>query len=361
MYNDIQRFTESDRNILTEDDGYKKYFLYLKNILEKVIDADIDLPWDKDEKVLLQNFLRRFLNTVECFKMKYLFDSERKMKIDQSDSSFPYCIEFRYLLADTEHATERLEKIRSSEALLKDLVEWTYIHRKAPVQIQNELALRMYYEKLQKPDELFFGFTPGSLTQIADAASGKRYRFIYEWATYEASINVPVLYQLMFETDIEARDVHPSNIEWYRDLKATIEKATNIFLPLQEMAVTLDQACCTIYPKQLKRIIVGPLKGRYSLDDNPVSELLRTLDEPDAFALEVQRESIKSGGEKMRKLVSAKNSYQVFEVSHLSDETLLRKVTDYNALLFIPHATGQQLLNAQGALEYIREFKLISL
>src|SRR6185503_20484727 len=219
----------------TEEDGYKKYFLYLRSTLEKIINADIDLPWSKDEKVLLQNFLRRFLNTVECLKMKYLFDSERKMKIDQSDSSFPYCLEFRYLLADSEHATERLEQIRTSEALLKDLVEWTYIHRKAPVHIQYELAMRMYYEKLQKPDELFFGFTPGHITQIADAASGTRYRFIYEWGTFEASINVPILYQLMFETDIEAKEVHPSNKEWFRDLRTTIEKASNIFLPLEEM------------------------------------------------------------------------------------------------------------------------------
>src|SRR6185295_16198453 len=138
---------------------YKKYFFYLKNVLEKVIDADIDLPWNKDEIVLLRKFLRRFLNTVECLKMKYLFDSERKMKIDQSDSSFPYCIELRYLLADTEHATERLGQIRPHEALLKDLVEWIYIHGKTPVHLQYELALRMYYEKLQKAEELFFGFT----------------------------------------------------------------------------------------------------------------------------------------------------------------------------------------------------------
>lgn len=361
MYNDIQRFTEFDRNVLTEEDSYKKYFLYLENILEKVIDAEIDLPWDKDEKALLQNFLRRFLNSVECLKMKYLFDSERKMKIDQSDSSFPYNLELRYLLADTEHAAERLEQIRPHEALLKDLVEWIYIHKKTPVDIQYELAMRLYYENLQKTDELFFGFTRGHISQISDAVSGNRYTFIYEWGTYEASINVPVLYQLQFETDMDAKDVHPSNKEWFRELRSSIEKATNIFLPLEEIAMTLDQACNTIYPKQLKRIIVGPLKGRYSRDDDPVSELLRQLGEPDAFALEVQRECIKSSGEKKKKLVSTKNFYQVFEVSHLSDETLLRKVTDYNALLFIPHAFGQQLLNAPATLEYARKFKLISL
>lgn len=361
MYNDIQRFTESDRNVLTEEGGYRKYFLYLKNILEKVIDAHIDLPWNKDEKVLLQNFLRRFLNSVECLKMKYLFDGERKMKVDQSDSSFPHSIELRYMLAEAEHAAERLEQIRPHEPLLKDLVEWTYIHRKTPAHIQYELAMRTYYEKLLRADELFFGFTRGSLSQVSDAASGNRYTFIYEWGTYEASINIPVLYQLQFETDIQARDVHPSNKEWYQGFRSTIEKASNIFLPLQEMAMIIDQSCSTIYPKQLKRILVGPLKGRYSLDDHPVSEFLRTLVEADAFALEVQRESIKSCGEKKKKLVSSKSLYQEFGVSHLSEETLLRKVTDYDALLFVPHAVGQQLLNAPGTSEYVRKFKLISL
>jgi len=144
-------------------------------------------------------------------------------------------------------------------------------------------------------------------------------------------------------------------------LKIAIEKATNLFAPLEEIAVTIDRTCPTIYPKELKRFVVGPLHGKYSMDENPVAEYLKTLDIPGAFALEVERECIKSIGEQGKKQISVKSIYQTFEVSHISDETIIRKVTDYNQLLFVPHAVAQKLRGAPSTADYVKKFRFISL
>ena len=359
MYSEIQRFTDLDRNVLEEENAYGKYFLYLQHVFGKVLQTDIGVPWGKEEKEFIRGFLHRFVNSLECLKMKYLFDSDRKMKIDQSDSSFPYSLELRYLLADIELTRERMEELRPREVMLRDLVEWIYAHKEVPAKIQYELSLRNYYQKLENIQKLFFTYTPGSLSQISNAATGNRYTFIYEWGIYESSINVPVLYQLLFETDMQS-PAHPSNREWYLQLKSGIEKATNIFTSLEETATAIDQTCTTIYPKELKRFIIGPLHGTYSLDGSPVSEYLKSLGAPEAFALEVLRERIKSNGEKKKKLTSSKTAYQSFEVSRSSQETMVRKVTDYHELLFVPHEIGQKLRSAPATAAEVKRFKFIS-
>lgn len=358
MFTDIHRFTELDRNVLKGRDQYSMYFKYMRSVFGRVLDAyPVDIEGNKDEAALLRYFLQRLINSIECLRMKYLFDSEQKMRIDQSDSSFPHNIELMYLRNDAGIRDTKLEKLPARITLLKELVDSIYVRKDRINEIQYKIALRTYYENLNEPSKLYFGFTPGELTRLSEKAINGRIGYQYTWGRFDTALNIPVFYKLYFETDSEdAFDINSPD-----EFRSKIENATSVHGSLVDAAILIDSSCETIYPKELKRLIVGPLFGKYSLDQEPLSICLRRLDDPEAFALLVQCETVKSGGEKKGKLLSNKFFYQQFSASRLSKDTLARKVSECSEILFTPHHIGQKLLGAPEVADKIRKYKIISL
>jgi hypothetical protein len=362
MYTEIKRFNGLDRNVLVDNHAYAQYFTYCMSVFERVLEAyNLDDEGNRDDIKLLHTFLQRLLNSIDCFRLKYLFEKDAQMKIDQSDSSFPNNIEFMYLSNDVSNRDEKLAKLSSRQLLQKQIISWIYERKEQPTGLQHELAFRIYLEQLQQPEKLFFEYTPGEIVELSSDPALKRASYMYSWGVFESSLNMPIFYQMLFEVDIARLDNNMFRVDAVDDFHSKIKFATSSLNPLQETAETIDRSTGVIYPKELKRFIIGPLYGKYSLDEEPISVFLRTIEDPDALALEVQREIVKSSGEQKGKKLFEKSAFQQFEVSTISREAIERKVTDYKNFLFTPHAIGQQLLEAESLSEKILTYKVISL
>ena len=108
----IDNFGELDNVRFETRDQYIEYFDFIKTAFNRLMDSLKSRSSDNPiEIAILKDFMQKYLNTVEILRLKYLFDTENKMAIDLSDSSFPNYLEIRKLDSHKEKANETLKKL----------------------------------------------------------------------------------------------------------------------------------------------------------------------------------------------------------------------------------------------------------
>lgn len=355
LYTENERLNEHDRTVLLGDDAYRHYFSFMKNVFERVLTAyQLDVEGRQDEVALLQYFLVRLLNSINCLGTKYSFEIDFKLKIDQSDSSYPNAYEFRMLQDDIKDRNAQLEVIRSKEVLINELIESIFANKDTLQRTQHQLALRTYYDSLANKDSLFLPFTPGQLTELS--TRGGRYRYMYTWGIFEDTLDVPMIFRLEFESQ-KGFDGSLGDSKFKAFLK-DLQYASTYSLKLFEIASYLSKTCDDIYPKSIKRLTVGPLHGKYSTSNNMIAPFLNKHQSPEVFALEVQSELVVSIDETQPD--QGKKPQQVFVVGKTS-EMMHRKVSDCRQLLFAPHKVGQLLHTTKGLKEEVLKYQIVSL
>lgn len=339
----LDQFTELDRSILKYHDQYVDYFDYLRRIFGSLINSFNErASEDPQEVVIIKTFIQRFLNTVEAFRMKYVFDEETAMSIDLTDSSFPNHMEFRKLLHDIENRDQMLASLPSQDTLKQALLDQLFANNKKPAKLLAQLAKRTYLSQLNT-NRLFIPFTPGDLVNLSrDDKEGTR-RYLYSWGSYDSVTNRPYVYILIFD-QAQSEPALYSDKSKMDELVSAIWKIKRDTSPLKLMVTEIDEKFPHIYPKILKRIDLGPLYGKYSKDDSALTRIVKTYFGEDDFIFVFTTEVIFSvGSKKSGSLFSPGELRQVFFVDESNKDCMERNVSQVHKYMMAPHKVVQHL------------------
>jgi hypothetical protein len=344
----LRELMAQDRTTLEGGDEYMAYFRYLQGVFERLLRflREQNGASDPLEIGILQQFAGQFLHTVECLRLKYLCEPERKLRYDPTDSSFPSFIEFQELEHDLNVREQMLRELPSVEALRQAILDAVFRHAAVPEPLLRQLGQREYYLLLSRYARLgglFREFSPGNwklLEGEADAAP----RYLFAWGSYDALSNRPHVYMLILEQRSKAPRPLAKVPDKAGQIEALIRKTSGNTVPLQVIARDLDEALDDFSPKVLKRIELGPLYGRYSRDEHPYSLLLKQHFGPEDLIFLFTTEIVFSIGEtKTKGLLSGGQLRQVFFVNKTSRETLERNVSEVNAYMMANHEVVQYL------------------
>lgn len=339
--NIVDQLTAIDRTMLEARDEYVGYFRHLLKAFNLLIESYNERTKDDPMEIkIIQSFIQRFLNTIEAFRMKYLFDSENRMRIDPTDSCFPNHLEFRELEADLAAKDERLRMLPRRDDIKQTIVDYLFSKKERPLNLLKQLGKREYYLMLQWK-KVFTAFTPGEMVQLSDKKGVRRY--IYSWGSYDTLTNRPHVYILIFDQTGEGMDL---SIDKSRlaNFEGVIKKNTNNTAPLKVIASDLDVHFKDIAPKVLKRIDLGPLYGTYATDKHLYTNILKSHFTTDDFALRFTTEIIFSIGEKRTKAFLSKGELrQVFFVDQSNKAAMERHVSEVHKYLLASHGLVQYL------------------
>jgi len=342
----LRHLTALDKTTLEGGDEYIAYFNYLQGVFNRL------LEWlrtrssdDPMEIAILQKFAGQFLNTVECLRMKYLCETERKLRYDPTDSSFPAFIEFKELEHDLETREQNLRELPSVDVLKQAILDALFKHQQIPDGLLQKLGLREYCLLLSRYSTmggLFREFTPGEWELFPAAAPGQPQRLLYSWGAFDVLSNRPHVYLLVLEEHVGFQSSYvKAELDGYQQ---TIRKISNNTAPLQVIATDLDAAFRNHSPKVLKRIELGPLFGRYARDEHFFSLLLRKNFGPDDLIFLFNTEIIFSIGEtKTKSLLSGGELRQIFFVDKTAKGTMERNVSEFHTYMMATHGVVQYL------------------
>lgn len=300
------------------------------------------------ESRVLETYLRRFLNSLDCLHLKYLCEPDRRLRYDPTDSSFPNQIEFREMEQDLARADQIRRDLPSADALKQAILDFVFQHKAVPDALMRQLGQREYYNALITHKQLwglFFGYTPGELQLLDDTGGRLTREYAYHWGAFDVLTNRPHIYLLVFEQN--AKKPVLSEDEGAREsFLAAVQKHCINTAPLGVMARDLDAHDEDLHPKLLKRMVVGPLHNRYATDDSLYTEILQSHFGTDDLVLEYQTEIVFSiGQERVRKGLMGGKTREKFFVDNANPLHREHGIS----------ASEQFILASHGVIQYLHD------
>lgn len=343
----LRELTALDKTTLEGGDDYLAYFTYLQSLFNRLLESLRARTQDDPLEIsILQRFAGQFLNTVECLRMKYLCEPERKLRYDPTDSSFPSFIEFKELEYDLTMRDQKLRELPSVDVLKQAILDSLFRNQVTPDALLQQLGQREYNLLLSRYSTLgglFREFTPGDWKPLAISEKTGAAQFLYSWGSFDVLTNRPHIYMLILEQNPDPKAAVKAKQELLT-LEETVKKISNNTAPLQVIARDLDAAFKEFSPKVLKRIELGPIYGRYSSDEHFYSLILDKNFGPDDLIFRFTTEIIFSIGEtKTKGLLSGGELRQIFFVDKSNRETIERNVSEVHQYMIANHAVVQYL------------------
>ena len=360
----LKELTGFDKTTLEGKDEYVSYFRYLRETFSKLMEsyraravrAEQASPGvagnDPREIAIMESFIERFLYTIEAYRMKYLCEPEVKMRFDPTDSSFPNHIEFRELEADIKRRDQMLRELPAEETLKQAILDSLFKRQQAPPELLRQLGRRKYFLLLQErvirqekmgQGGLFREFTPGKLEVLQDVGNSPVRRYLYSWGSYDVLTNRPHIYLLIVDQRAANTPLH-KDPEALAAFEKAIRQNTNNTSPLKVIAHDIDEQFPHLYPKVVKRTDLGPLYGRYSVDEHLYTKMLKEHFQPADRVFSFTTEIIFSIGEKRSKSFLSKGDLrQIFFVDQSNAEAMERHVSEVHRYMLATHGVVQYL------------------
>ncbi len=298
------------------------------------------------ETRILETYLRRFLNSLDCLHLKYLCEPDRRLRYDPSDSSFPNQIEFREMEQDRARTEQVRRDLPSADALKQAILDFVFQHKALPDALMRQLGQREYYNALLTHEKLwglFIGFTPGSIELLDDTGGRLTREYAYHWGAYDVLTNRPHIYYLIFEQAAQKPLLESDAVSREAFLEAVQKHCINT-APLGVMARDLDAHDEDLHPKLLKRMVLGPLHGRYSTDDSTYTKILKTHFGPDDLVLEFETETVFSiGQERVRKGLMGGKTRERFFLDNADPRHRQQGISGSERFLLASHGVIQYL------------------
>ncbi len=343
----LRELTALDKTTLEGGDDYIAYFACLQGVFQQLLDS-LRKRTAKDplEIEILQKFASRFLHSVECMRMKYLCEPERKLRYDPSDSGFPSFIEFKELEHDLEMREQVLRELPAVDVLKQAILDSLFRHKRIPHELLRQLGQREYHLLLSRYSTLgglFRVFTPGEWQPLQNPEDKTSLKYLYSWGSFDVLTNRPHVYMLVLEQRAGAK-LQLSNPAQRQNVEALIAKLSNNTAPLQVIARDLDEALKEHAPKILKRIELGPLYSRFAQGDSFYANILREQFGPLDLVFLFSTEIVFSIGEtRSKSFMSAPEFLQIFFVDKSNSETMLRNVSELQQFMIATHGVVQNL------------------
>ena len=327
------------------ENAYSDYFKYVQFALGNLIESFENYKTDNSYELgIIKAFSQKFLNTIECFSLKYAFNENQPMLIDLTDSGFPNHLEFRRLEDDLKKKKVEINKGQSEIALKHTILDHMIKNKSEPGFLLKQLAMKSYFERISK-HKLFREFTEGDLVKLTPDNESKSKRYLYSWGSFDSVTNRPYIYILVFDV-VKVRKgdaINPGEVHFVENIR----KITHNTAPLKVMAADLDELYNSVKPQVLKRINLGPIYGMYSRDNSIYTEMLNQKFDHRDFIFNYETEIIFSVGEKRNKsFLSTGELRQIFYVDESNKDTMERMISQLNKYMITSH----------GVLQYLNEY-----
>lgn len=364
QYTSSAQNVDLDRYALKDTNAYTEYFAYLEEVFDRVLEAyDKSLgqvsSHTNDEKKIVSDFLARVKQTIVLFSIQKLMDSERKIKIDITESGYPNRFEIQRLEADISKRKKVLSELPPLDDIVQSMQDFIFKYQKDPKKLLKQALVRSYYEKLKAKD-LFFAMNLSDVIHLGLNDEETREQYMISWGYYDLQTNVPYVNILLFEDERPYEQFMDEGLE---SLVKSLSGENTAGITLDKVFSIIDSKT-DIFPKAIKRIALGPVFGKYSADEHDVSKFLRSLKDRDVekdFAFSLTTEVVVSSGEEYRiSRLFAKKTRQNLFIMLEDQETMQKGVSEINRKLFVPSKIAQAMYD-DGEYNFPDRYKIISI
>ncbi len=253
-----QIVTPLDGAVLETKEQYKVYFKIVTHAFEQLVTSISNEKICTDlEATYVKQYGELLTYSLEAFRIKYLFDEDEKMRIDLTESGFPNYLEFRYLYNDLELRDEHINKLPKIETVKAEFLE-TLLSEKRPVserKLQQAAAI-IYYSSVQ-PQFIFKRFVQGKIQELTHNTAPE---YMVSWSFYDVTYNRPFICFMYF-------DLHKVHLDEVRsEIYSVLESTADRDMDIEMMAYAIDKKLTYVFPKQLKKIDLGPLHSVFAKD-----------------------------------------------------------------------------------------------
>jgi len=286
----------------------------------------------------VRKHLQRFLNSLQSLHMKYSYgEGEDTLNIDATDSGFPNHYELSKLEVDQIQAKQFVVDKLPVSVMKRKMVDYMFKKQKDPVHLLSNLAERVYYDSLLSHEQ-FNLFSTGNLIDLGNGG------YVYDWAAFDSSTNMPYIYTMTFETSFE-KSFHTSPDEVMQFLKV-VKSWGNRAPKLNLVAAGIDSDLSHIHPKVLKRVRIGPF---FAADfaqhsDDKVNSLLALADPGRRFILEMREDHVFSEKQVQPKKLFAKGQKrEIFHVPKQDMDLYERGISGGESMVILPYELHQNM------------------
>jgi hypothetical protein len=285
---------------LNQQDEHVKYMAKTLTAF-KVLEQIYELKEERDQEALtehgiVRSFLKKLSYTFELLRIKYLFNPSDRLKIDKSDSGFVNFYEISRLETDLAHQKDRAAVEDKRQALKEQIVSRLLEKQKDPEDLLAEMAENVYQRGLIR-EKLFVFFNEGELISLKNGDSDGR-KYLYYWACYDKTSNMPYIYLLEFEQDRDAEALEQNDAAF--DAFMQIVRSEGSRAPaVGIVAMAIDHRLESIHPKMLKRICIGPMYSQtFSAGlDEKVQRFFEAGDDGRKFVFHLTEQFVFSAGQ----------------------------------------------------------------
>jgi hypothetical protein len=256
-----------------------------------------------------------------------MYDDEDKMKIDLTDSGFPNYLEFRYLFNDLALREQYLNRLTPIKVMQDEFLD-TLMRKKQPIKKTRlfQASSIVYYTNV-KQEYIFNRFVQGKILKAPEKEDAD---FMTSWSFYDVSHNRPFVCFMYFNYD--GKDPNKEKVKIYEAIKQSADRKMN----LDAMAYAIDRKLPDVFPKQIKRIDLGPLHNVFAKDENEVTHAILAGITKKEIPLESYALSLK-----IDKVISVGN----FKEGRFFSKQTFQKWSEIikNKYIFAPHRIIQML------------------
>ncbi|MCF6350661.1 MAG: hypothetical protein L3J23_06460 [Flavobacteriaceae bacterium] len=259
--------TPLDSAVLDTKEQYSFYFKIVKHTFKELISSLLkNKICNEQETIFFKQYTELLIYSLEALRVKYLFNDEDKMKIDLTESGFPNYMEFRYLVNDLSLKHKFLEKLPKIKNLKTEFLETLFKHKETINKVKlHQAASIIYYTTINKR-YIFKRFVQGKIIKT----SAHNSQYLVSWSFYDITYNRPFICFMYFNYDGKNIEDYKSKI--YDVLKITADRS----IDLDTIAYLIDKKLEKIYPKQIKKLDLGPLHNLFAKDENIFTHTLLT-------------------------------------------------------------------------------------
>lgn len=332
---------------LESKDEYSGYFNHLWRIFTLLYKAHEQLASKGHfETEIIKSFLNKFLFTIELLRLKHLYNLDRPLNVDLTESGFPHSIDMVNLEVDLDLVEEKLTALPNESILAQAILDHLFEHKEEPTELLTRMATVKYLSMLDE-QKMFGMFVPGSLELRSH--NDKIRSYIFSWGCYDVKTNRPYIHILFFDQNAKSESLEKDKIAFDGFLDVIRSEGSRV-PDVGILALAVDQSLEDIYPKVLKRIGIGPVYGKYCRDDNEIMTYLRSegLKEED-FVLFFSTSIVFSIEERVSKGLFSKGKIrQVFHIPESDEECYANKASKVHKYALAPHKVIQGISLSSG-------------
>lgn len=321
---------------------------------------------------ICKSHLERLRISQECWELSTRFSDA--FKIDTRESGFPIFQHMLQLENDRKQAGARLERLATANEIRNEMTEYLLRHRKFPSEQQRRMAERLYFETLSDFDIFIPHTSPETVRHAVNRKTGRPY-YVVQWASYDGSANLPLIYVAVIEDSSDDAEPPPTKKKGgkkgspggdrvrglpNRSLRTEFDQFTaahsSYGLTLTTIATALDKDFPTLHPKQLRRFILGPFyAGGFTSHNEEVQGILDKVDDPeDMWLMTWTAQELYSKEERPASwgLWGKSATEEIFHIDTNSIDCVQQGVSAVERRALIPHVAYQAVF-AEGRVEEV--------